>query len=142
VPVPEDLPSLIVTHTARLGLVSIRDRTVSLILVSAAFIAWVTVGLVFTNVSPVGSAGAQLLGALLLGTAVGLTAWPLLWSAGQHADRPPGAGLVTAARRSGLIGLVITILVVLRALDAVALPVLIFIVVTAVLVELAFTLRH
>lgn len=128
---------------ARLGPVSIRDRTVSLVLVSSAFAAWIIVGLVFTNVSPVGSAGAQLLGALLLGAAVGLTAWPLLWSASHHADRLDDAGgLVTAGRRSGLIGLVVTILVVLRALDAVALPVLLFIIITAVLVELAFTLRR
>lgn len=142
-PVSTHLSSLLVTCATRLRPVSIRDRTVSLILVTAAFVAWVTLGLVFTNVSPVGSAGAQLLGALLLGAAVGLTAWPLLWSAGQRADRPSESGdVIAAGRRSLLIGLVITILVVLRALDAVAIPVLLFIIVAAVLVELAFTLRH
>ena len=131
------------TLTARIVAVSVRDRTVSLILVSAAFIAWAIVAIVFTTVSPVGNAGAQLLGALLLGIAVGLTVWPLLWSPRHHGDEATGSGsLFVAGRRSGLVGLVITILVILRALDAVAIPVLLFLVIAAVLIELALTLRR
>jgi hypothetical protein len=118
--------------------VSARDRTVTLVLVLAAVVGWLLVAVVFTTVSPVGDAGAQALGALVLGTAVGLTAWPLLWSASRS---DPG-GLVTSGRRSGLIGLVVVILVVLRAIDVVALPVVLFIVVGAVLVEIGFTLRR
>jgi hypothetical protein len=37
---------------------------------------------------------------------------------------------------------VVSVLVVLRALDAVALPVVLFLVIGAVLVEVAFTLRQ
>ena len=129
--------------TATLRPVSARDRSVSLVLVLAAIIAWVVVAVVFTNLSPVGDAGAQLLGALTLGAAVGLTAWPLLWSAGRHGEREDGtARLATSARRAGLLGLVVSILVVLRALDAVALPVLLFLVISAVLIEVAITLRR
>ena len=112
-------------------------------LVVAAVVAWVLVAVVFTNLSPVGDAGAQLLGALGLGAAVGLTTWPLLWSMGHATDgEGRSGGLANAARRAGLVGLVISILVVLRALDAVALPVLLFLVITVVLVEVAFTLRR
>jgi hypothetical protein len=114
-----------------------------LALVSAAVAAWIVLAAIFTNLSPDGDAGAQLLGALALGAAVGLTTWPLFWSTGRSTDGEgrPG-GLATAARRAGLVGLVISILVVLRALDAVALPVLLFLVITVVLVEVAFTLRR
>jgi hypothetical protein len=123
---------------ATLGPVSARDRSITLVLLAAALVAWAAVGLVLVSVSPVGDAGAQLLGAVLLGSAVGLTVWPLLWAAGRA-----GVGaLTTAGRRAGLAGLVVSVLVVLRALDAVALPVVLFLVIGAVLVEVAFTLRQ
>ncbi len=79
-----------------------------------------------------------MLGALALGAAVALTIWPLLWSASRDT---PGS-MVTTGRRSWLVGLVVTILVVLRAIDVVTLPVLLFLVVGAVLVEVAFSLRR
>ena len=123
---------------ATLRPVSARERTITLILVTAAIVTWFVVALVFTAISPVGDAGAQLLGALALGTAVGLTLWPLLWSA----SRSHAGALVTAGRRSGLVGLVVSILVVLRVIDVVTAPVVIFLVVGAALVEIAFTLKR
>lgn len=117
---------------------SARDRTVTLVLVGAAVAAWLLVALVFSTVSPERNAGAQLLGALALGVAVALTIWPLLWSA----SRATSGAMVTTGRRSGLVGLVVTILIVLRAIDVVTLPVLLFLVVGAVLVEVAFSLRR
>lgn len=104
----------------------------------AALIAWFGVVIIILTVSPVGDAGAQLLGAISLGAAVALTAWPLLWSMRRES---PGS-LVAAGRRAGLAGLVVSILVVLRVLDAVSLPVVLFLVAGAVLVEVAFTLRR
>lgn len=125
-------------HRSTLRPVSARDRSITLILVAAALAAWAVVAVVLATISPVGDAGAQLLGALSLGAAVALTLWPLLWSATRTT---PGA-LATSGRRAGLVGLVVSILVVLRALDAVVLPVVLFLFIGAVLVELAFTLRR
>ena len=107
-------------------------------MVIAAIIAWLVVAGIFTLVSPVGSAGIQLTGALALGSATGLTLLPLFWSPNR---RKEGA-LIVAGRRSALTALVVTILVVLRVIDVVALPVLIFIVVGAILVEVAVSLRR
>jgi hypothetical protein len=118
--------------------VSARDRTLTILLLVAAAVAWIAVALVLLTVSPVGDAGAQLLGALVLGAAVWLTLWPLLW----WASRGALGGLTASGRRSGLAGLVVSILVVLRALDAVVLPVVLFLVIGAVLVEVAFPLRR
>jgi hypothetical protein len=123
--------------------VSARDRTLVLILIAIAIAAWIAVAVVLTTVSPVGDAVAQLTGALVLGAAVGLTFWPLLWFVSSGRSRGDSYGsLWTAGRRSALIGLVVSILVVLRAIDAASLPVLVFLVATAVLVEVAFTLRR
>lgn len=123
---------------ATLRPVSARERTITLILVTSAIVAWFVVALIFATISPAGNAGAQLLGALALGTAVGLTLWPLLWSA----RRSHAGALVAAGRRSALVGLVVSILVVLRAIDVVTLPVVVFLIVGAALVEIAFTLRR
>ena len=123
---------------ARLRPVSARDRSITLILGAVALIAWAVVAVVVTTKSPVGDAGIQLMGAVALGSAVGFTLWPLLWSA----SRGTQGALMTAGRRSGLAGLVVSILVVLRALDAVVPPVVLFLVVGAVLVEAAFSLRR
>jgi len=118
--------------------VSARDRRLTLVLVVAALLAWLVVAVVLTTLSPVGNALIQLLGAIALGTAVAMTLWPLLWSARRSV---PGS-FVTAGRRSGLAGLVVAILVVLRSLDVVALPLVLFLIIGAVLIEVAFSLRH
>jgi hypothetical protein len=73
-----------------------------------------------------------------MGAAVAFTLWPLLWSA----SRSHQGGLVSSARRSFLIGAVVSILVVLRAIDVVGTPVILFLVVGAVLVEIGVTLRR
>jgi hypothetical protein len=118
--------------------VSARDRSITLVLTTAALASWGWVALMFLTLSPVGDAGVQLLGSISLGVAVALTVWPLLWS--WRRDVP--GSLVSAGRRAGLAGLVISILVVLRALDAVSVPVVLFLVVGAVLVEAAYSLRR
>lgn len=110
----------------------------TIVLVSLAIAAWLMVALVFTTISPEGNAAAQLLGALALGAAVTLTLWPLLWSASRGAVD----SIITSGRRSALAGLLVTLLVVLRAIDVVTLPVLLFLVVGTLLVEVAFTLRR
>ena len=136
--VPADLPGGSLIGGATLGPVSAAERTITTVMVIAAIIAWLVVAGVFTLVSPVGSAGIQLSGALALGTATGLTLLPLFWSSNRSKD----GALVVAGRRSALAGLVVSILVVLRAIDVVALPVVIFIVVGAILVEVAVSLRR
>jgi hypothetical protein len=118
--------------------VSVRDRSITLALVAAALVAWFCVVIVFLTLSPTDDAGVQLLGSITLGAAVGLTAWPLLWSMRRAV---PGS-LASAGRRAGLVGLVVSILVVLRVLDAVSLPIVLFLVIGAILVELALTLRR
>ncbi len=123
---------------ATLRPVSTAERTTTIILVAAAIAAWFVVAFVLAFVSPQNDAGAQLFGAVAFGAAVTLTLWPLLWSATR--TRP--GSLSTAARRSILAGSIVTILVVLRAIDVVSPMVIIFVIVGAVVIEAAVTLRR
>jgi len=107
-------------------------------LVATAIAAWVVAVVVLTFVSPEGNAGAQLFGAVAFGAATALTLWPLLWFATRH----QAGGLVVSGRRSALVGLVVSILVIMRAIDVVNTIVMVAIIAAAVVVELAFTLRR
>jgi hypothetical protein len=109
-----------------------------MVLVATAIAAWFVVAFVLAFISPEGDAGAQLFGALVFGAAVALTLWPLLWSAARHRT----GALTASGRRSALVGLVVTILVVLRAIDVVSSVVIAAIIVGAVVIEAAFTLRR
>ena len=105
---------------------------------------WVAVAYVFTTFDPRADATALLAGALLLGGAVALTLAPLLWVGAFARNR----GIAyrgdwgRATRRAALTGLVVVLFVLLRAQDALSLPVAAFIVTMAVLVELTLSLRR
>ena len=126
------------TGRATLRPVSARERTITIFLVAAAIAAWFVVAFVLSFVSPEGDAGAQLFGALAFGVAAALTLWPLLWSA----TRSNRGSLAVSGRRAFLVGTVVSILVVLRAIDVVSSIVIVFVIVCAVVIELAFSLRR
>jgi hypothetical protein len=118
--------------------VSASERTITLFLVAAAIAAWFVVAFVLAFLSPEDNAAVQLGGAVVFGLAVALTLWPLLWSA----TRARPGSLTTAARRSILAGSVVSILVVLRAIDAVNTVLVVFVVVGVVVIEVTVTLRR
>lgn len=118
--------------------VSASERTITIFLVAAAIAAWFVVAFVLAFISPENNAAAQLGGAVVFGLAVALTLWPLLWSA----TRARPGSLTTAARRSILAGSVVSILVVLRAIDAVDTVLVVFVLVGVVVIEATVTLRR
>lgn len=120
-----------------------RDRVLNVALFALSALAWAGVGYVFTTYLPTESAGALLGGALLLGSAIALTFAPLLWlvsfaRARQIAYR--GAWW-RALRRASLVGLVVVMFVLMRGQGAFSVPLALFVVVMAVLVELTMSLR-
>jgi hypothetical protein len=128
---------------ARLPRVSTRDRMIGLLLVAGALAAWLGVAWLVTNVSPVDEAELQLLGAAAIGLAVALTACPILWLLAARRDRDgTRRPLAAAARRAGLIGLVVVVLIDLRLLGILELPLVAFVVAMAVVIELAFSVRR
>ena len=83
-------------------------------------------------------------GAVLIGAAIALTLAPLLWIAGFVRTRHIAfkGDWLRAARRAALCGLVVTLLIVLRAQDALSLPMAIFVIVMPVLVEVSLSVRR
>ncbi len=118
-----------------------RDRIANLGLLAAAGVAWILVALVVTTRDPYQDPMAGYLGALLIGLAIGLTAAPLAWLVvfGRHRRIAYQGDWVRAGRRGGWIGLFVTILVVLRLVDAFQLPILLFLATIFVVAEVTLS---
>jgi hypothetical protein len=119
------------------------DRVANLALFAFAATAWAALGFLFLNHFPSEGPPALLAGALLLGGALALTLAPLLWL-GRFvmSNRIAYRGdWWRAARRAGLAGLVAGLFVLMRGQGAFSIPLALFIVAMAVLVELTLSLR-
>src|SRR5450830_988026 len=114
-----------------------RDRTTNLALFAAAAVAWVLVGLVVTTRDPRSDPAAGLLGAMLMGAAIGLTCVPLFWLTvfGRHQRIAYRGDWLRAARRGAWIAVVVTVFVVLRLQGAFSLPVALFVLVMVAVAE-------
>lgn len=120
------------------------DRLANVGLMAIALAAWAAVALILVTSDPRTDAAVLLAGALALGGAVVVTLAPLLWLVGFALQ-----GRIAyrgdwwrAARRAALVGLVVAIFVVLRGEQALNLPLALFVVAMAVLVELTLSLRR
>ena len=120
------------------------DRLANVGLLALCLAAWAGVIFVLVGLDPRANAQVLLAGALLLGVAVATTIAPLLWLAGfARQGRIAYRGdWWRASRRAALIGLVVAIFVVLRGEDALNLPLALFVVAMAALVELTLSLRR
>ena len=114
-----------------------RDRTLNLALFGLAAVAWVLVGIVVTTRDPRTDSGAGLLGAALMGVAVGLTCIPLFWLVvfGRHGRIAYRGDWVRAVRRGAWVTVVVTVFVVLRLQGAFSLPIALFVVVIVSVAE-------
>jgi hypothetical protein len=121
-----------------------RDRLTNLGLFGAAMLAWVVVVVLVTTRSPVGDVGLQVFGALLLGIASALTITPLFWLAAfsRHGGIAYRGDWSKALRRGAEVGLVVTVLVVLRSQGAFSWPLALFIVVMAAFVEIGLSAQR
>jgi hypothetical protein len=114
-----------------------RDRLTNLGLFGAALVVWILVGLVVTTQDPVKDPSAGFLGAALMGLAVGLTMVPLFWltAFGRHKRIASQGDWTRAARRGAWVGLIVTVLVVLRLQGALELPIALFMFALVVVAE-------
>ncbi len=125
-------------------LVNSADRLANVGLFVACLAAWAGVTVVLVGFDPRANAQVLLAGALLLGVAVTATIAPLLWLAGfARQGRIAYRGdWWRVTRRAALVGLIVAIFVVLRGEDALNLPLALFVVAMATLVELTLSLRR
>ncbi len=129
------------TGIGRLGVMEARDRIANLGLLAAAGVLWVIVALLVTTRDPYQDAMAGYLGALLIGLAVGLTAVPLAWLVvfARHRRIAYKGDWMRAARRGAWIGLFVTVLVILRLVDAFQLPIVLFLAAIFVVAEITLS---
>ena len=114
-----------------------RDRTANLGFFAAAGVAWLLVGLVVTTRDPVTDPAAGVIGAVLIGLAVALTLVPLLWLTvfGRHHQIAYRGDWVRAIRRAAWVGIVVTVLIVLRVQGLLELPIALFMIALVVVAE-------
>lgn len=121
-----------------------RDRLLNVSLFLAAFGAWLAVAWLVTSLSPRDDPRIQAAGALLLGLAVAVTLLPLFWLASFARRRRIAyrGDWSRASRRAFLAGAVVTVLLLLRILDAFSLPIGAFVVAMALFIEFISTARR
>jgi len=114
-----------------------RDRTANLGFFAAAGIAWVLVGLVVTTRDPITDPGAGVIGAVLIGLAIALTLVPLLWLTvfGRHHQIAYRGDWVRAIRRAAWVGIVVSVLIVLRVQGLLELPIALFMIALVIVAE-------
>ena len=114
-----------------------RDRLANLGFFAAAAVVWVLVGLVVTTRDPVADPGAGFLGAALIGLAIALTLVPLIWLTvfSRHRQIAFRGDWLRAIRRSGWVGIVVAVLIVLRLQGLLELPIALFMMALAFVAE-------
>jgi hypothetical protein len=114
-----------------------RDRLLNLGIFGAAAIVWILVGLVVTTRDPVLDPASGVIGAVLIGLAVGLTTVPIFWlvTYGRHRRISYQGDWTRAARRGGWVGIVVGAVIVLRLQGALELPIALFLLVLVAVAE-------
>lgn len=121
----------------------LRDRLLNILLLAAGAISWGLLVWLFVTRSPRDDPEAQVLGAVVLGLCLGLTAAPLFWLAAFSRRRIAYRGSwLRAARRATWLGGAGTLYVLLRSQDAFSLPLALFVVALVVFVEVTLTVRR
>ena len=121
-----------------------RDRLINIGLFIAAAIVWVLVALVVTTRDPIADPTAGVIGAALIGLAIGLTLTPVAWLIvfGRHRRIAYQGDWTRAGRRGGWIGLVVAIFIVLRLQGALELPIALFIIALAAVAEATLSVER
>jgi hypothetical protein len=117
-----------------------RDRSFNLGLLSAAVAAWIAVALLVTTEYP-DTPLVQVVGAGLIGLALGLTCMPLCWLAafGIHRRIAYRGDWGRAVRRGAGIGGLVALFLVLREFNAFSVPIALFVTAMALFVEVSLS---
>jgi len=117
--------------------VETRDRLANIGILGAAAIVWALVWLVVTTRDPVEDPSSRFVGAGLIGIALALTTVPLFWLIvfARHRRIAYRGDWTRAARRGAWVGLLATVLVLLRLEGVLAVPIALFMVALVVVAE-------
>jgi Na+/glutamate symporter len=128
----------------RLQTMELRDRLGNLGGFAAAVVAWVLVAIVVTTRDPRVDPDAGLLGAGMIGLALGLTAVPLFWLAGfaRHHRVAYRGDWVRAIRRGAWVAVVVAVFVALRLQGAFQLPIALFVLTMVLIAETTLSVER
>ena len=117
------------------------DRTANLAFLASALVVWILVWLVVTTRDPIEDAGARFVGAGLMGLAIGLTTVPLFWLLVFARNRRIAyrGDWTRAIRRGAWIGLLVTVLVLLRLEGVLVLPIVLFMLALVAVAEMTLS---
>lgn len=120
-----------------------RDRSFNLALFVAAVATWILIALLVTTTYP-DTLLVQVVGAGLIGLALGLTCTPLCWLAafGIHRRIAYHGDWGRASRRGAGIGALVALFLVLREVDAFSLPIALFVTAMALFVEVSLSVER
>jgi len=129
---------------ARLRPMEVRDRLGNLAGFAAAIVAWALVGFVVTTRDPRTDTDAGLLGAGLIGLALGLTALPLFWLAvfARHHRVAYRGDWIRALRRGAWVAVVAAVFVALRLQGAFQLPIALFVLTMVLIAEATLSVQR
>jgi hypothetical protein len=118
-----------------------RDRLANIGILAAALVVWVLVWLVVTTRDPIDDRSARFVGAGLIGLAVGLTTMPLFWLVvfARHRRIAYRGDWIRAVRRGAWVGLLVTVLVLLRLEGVLVLPIVLFMLALIVVAEMTLS---
>jgi hypothetical protein len=118
-----------------------RDRLANVGILAAALVVWVLVWLVVTTRDPIDDRSARFVGAGLIGLAVGLTTMPLFWLVvfARHRRIAYRGDWIRAIRRGAWVGLLVTVLVLLRLEGVLVLPIVLFMLALIVVAEMTLS---
>jgi hypothetical protein len=119
----------------------LRDRLANLGLLAAAVVAWVLVAVLVTTRDPYQDPMAGYIGSLLMGLAVWISAIPLFWLVvfARHRRIAYQGDWLRATRRGAWLGLLATVVVILRLADAFQLAIVLFLFAIFLLAEITLS---
>jgi hypothetical protein len=119
----------------------LRDRLANLGLLAAAAVAWILVAVLVTTRDPYQDPMAGYIGSLLMGLAAWISAIPVLWLVvfTRHRRIAYRGDWVRATRRGAWLGLLVTVMVILRLAGAFQPAIVLFLAAIFVVAELTLS---
>ncbi len=121
-----------------------RDRLANLSIFGAAAVAWILVGLLVTTRDPRLDPVAGIVGAGLMGAALGLTMVPLFWlgSFARHRRIAYRGDWLRAGRRGLWVAIVVALFVALRLQGSFSVPIGFFVIALVVVAEATLSIER
>jgi hypothetical protein len=129
---------------SRLAAMGANDRLANGFFIVAAVFAWIAVAQVVTTTYPRDNATAGLVGAGLIGLAMGLTTVPVFWLVwfARHRRIALLGDWSRAIRRGGWVAGVVALFVALRVQAVLSLPIAVFVVVLVLVAEITLSMER